>query len=262
MPGFKVELRGVSKMFEGNRPVVALDSIDLGVRTGEFVCLLGPSGCGKSTLLNLVAGLDQPTTGRVLIDDRPVQGPGTDRVMIFQSAALFPWLNVVQNVAFGLKMAGMAREERTERAMALLKTVKLDAFARSWVHELSGGMKQRVALAAALALDPEILLMDEPFAALDAQTRDQLHEELEAIWEQTGKTVVFVTHNVREAVRLGTRVLLMTARQGRIKREYPVDLPRHRHLEDVDLVKIASVIRDDLRAEVILQDRMAGGTHV
>ena len=259
----KVVLENVSRVFMGQSgPLPALTGMNLEIAAGEFLCLVGPSGCGKSTLLNLIAGLEKPDSGTVRVNGVPVAGPGPDRVVMFQEAALFPWLNVVQNVAFGLKMAGMAREERTERAMALLKTVKLDAFARSWVHELSGGMKQRVALAAALALDPEILLMDEPFAALDAQTRDQLHEELEAIWEQTGKTVVFVTHNVREAVRLGTRVLLMTARQGRIKREYPVDLPRHRHLEDVDLVKIASVIRDDLRAEVILQDRMAGGTHV
>ena len=259
----KVVLENVSRVFMGQSgPLPALTGMNLEIAAGEFLCLVGPSGCGKSTLLNLIAGLEKSDSGTVRVNGVPVAGPGPDRVVMFQEAALFPWLNVVQNVAFGLKMAGMAREERTERAMALLKTVKLDAFARSWVHELSGGMKQRVALAAALALDPEILLMDEPFAALDAQTRDQLHEELEAIWEQTGKTVVFVTHNVREAVRLGTRVLLMTARQGRIKREYPVDLPRHRHLEDVDLVKIASVIRDDLRAEVILQDRMAGGTHV
>ena len=259
----KVVLENVSRVFMAQSgPLPALTGMNLEIVAGEFLCLVGPSGCGKSTLLNLIAGLEKPDSGTVRVNGMPVAGPGPDRVVMFQEAALFPWLNVVQNVAFGLKMAGMAREERTERAMALLKTVKLDAFARSWVHELSGGMKQRVALAAALALDPEILLMDEPFAALDAQTRDQLHEELEAIWEQTGKTVVFVTHNVREAVRLGTRVLLMTARQGRIKREYPVDLPRHRHLEDVDLVKIASVIRDDLRAEVLRQDGMAGGAHV
>jgi NitT/TauT family transport system ATP-binding protein len=146
-------------------------------------------------------------------------------------------------------MAGMPKAERYERARSLLQVVNLLPFADNFVHELSGGMKQRVALAGALALDPGILLMDEPFAALDAQTRDQLHEEIEMIWEQTGKTVIFVTHNVREAVRLGTRVLLLTAKQGRIKREYPVDLPRHRHLEDIELVKIASVIRDDLRED-------------
>ena len=213
-------------------------------------------------MLNLIAGLEKPDRGSITVDGAPVLKPGPDRVVMFQEAALFPWLNVIQNVSFGLKMAGVPKAERQERAMALLKMVKLVPFARSWVHELSGGMKQRVALAGSLALDPGILLMDEPFAALDAQTRDQLHEEIEQIWEETGKTVVFVTHNVREAVRLGTRVILMTARQGRIKREYPVNLPRHRHLEDVDLVKIASVIRDDLRQEVIEAHQGEGAERV
>jgi NitT/TauT family transport system ATP-binding protein len=175
-------------------------------------------------------------------------------MVIFQEAALFPWLNVIQNVAFGLKMKGMCKKERRAQAADLLEMVKLSDFSRSWVHELSGGMKQRVALAAALAHEPGILLMDEPFAALDAQMRDQLHVELEMIWQKTGKTILFVTHNVREAVRLGTRVLLMTSRNGRISSEYTIDLPRHRQLEDLELVKIASVIRDDLRREVILSD--------
>jgi len=231
-------------------PLQVLNSVSLSIAEGEFLCILGASGCGKSTLLNLIAGLELPDSGAVLVNGKAVRHPGPDRVVMFQEAALFPWLNTVQNVSFGLKMAGVPARERHERAMELLGMVNLSGFARSWIHELSGGMRQRVALAASLALDPDILLMDEPFAALDAQTRDQLHVEIESIWEQTGKTIIFVTHNVREAVRLGTRVLLMSPRQGSISREYPIDLPRHRHLEDVDLVRIASILRDDLKAEV------------
>lgn len=247
----KVLLDNVTKVFLAETgPLQVLNNISLSIAAGEFLCVLGASGCGKSTLLNLIAGLEMPDHGAVLVNGKPVRGPGPDRVVMFQEAALFPWLNTVQNVAFGLKMAGVPYKERHERAMELLKLVKLTGFAKSWIHELSGGMRQRVALAAALALNPEILLMDEPFAALDAQTRDQLHVEIETIWEETGKTIVFVTHNVREAVRLGTRVLLMSPRKGCVSREYPIDLPRHRHLEDVDLVRIASVLRDDLRAEV------------
>lgn len=248
----RVEMDNVSKVFlSQSGPIQALSDFSLTIEKGEFLCIVGSSGCGKSTLLNLVAGLEKPDKGTVRIDGNPVKGPGPDRVVMFQEAALFPWLNVIQNVSFGLKMAGIPKAERYERARSLLQMVNLLPNAANWIHELSGGMKQRVALAGALALDPGILLMDEPFAALDAQTRDQLHEEIEMIWEQTGKTIVFVTHNVREAVRLGTRVLLITAKQGSIKREYPIDLPRHRHLEDVELVKIASVIRDDLRREVL-----------
>lgn len=246
-----VILEGVSKIFHPRtEPVPVLSDLSFSVRKGEFLCIVGASGCGKSTLLNIIAGLEKPGRGRVLVNGVPVAGPGADRVLMFQEPALFPWLNVIQNVAFGLKMAGIGRTERYDRARKLLETVKLSSSAHLWIHELSGGMRQRVALAGALALDPDILLMDEPFASLDAQTRDQLHEELETIWERTGKTIIFVTHNVREAVRLGTRVLLLTARGGNICREYPVNLTRHRHLEDVDLVKIASVIRDDLKEEV------------
>jgi NitT/TauT family transport system ATP-binding protein len=250
-----VKLTEVSKVFNSQSgPIRALTDFSVDVEEGEFLCIVGPSGCGKSTLLNIIAGLETPDSGTVLVNAKLVDGPGSDRMVIFQEAALFPWLNVIQNVSFGLKMAGMGKKERRERAVALLDMVKLSGFSRSWIHELSGGMKQRVALAAALAHDPGILLMDEPFAALDAQMRDQLHVELEMIWQKTGKTILFVTHNVREAVRLGTRVLLMTARDGRIRHEYPIDLPRHRQLEDLDLVKIASVIRDDLRQEVMQND--------
>lgn len=248
----KIDLLNVNKIYFGKTGIIhALNNVNLTIEDGEFLCIVGPSGCGKSTFLNVIAGLASVDEGQVLVDDMPVKGPGTDRVLMFQEPALFPWLNVIQNVAFGLRMAGLLKEESYERARALLRIVKLTKFEKSWIHELSGGMKQRVALARALALDPNVLLMDEPFAALDAQTRDMLHEELELLWLETGKTIIFVTHNVREAVRLGNRVILMTARSGKIKKEYKIELPRPRHIEDTELIEIARIIRDDLKVEVM-----------
>lgn len=247
----KLELHKVGKTFKTSRgETCALEDIDLAVQPGEFVCLLGPSGCGKSTLLNLIAGLDSPDRGTVVVDGQLVQGPGRDRVVIFQEAALFPWLNVHDNVAFGLQLMRMTPQERKRRVDHYLQLVHLTAFARSYVHELSGGMKQRVALARALVLEPDVLLMDEPFAALDAQTRDMLHEELQGIWAQIGTTILFVTHNVREALVLGDRVVLMTSRPGRIKREFDFDLPRPRHIEDQAVVEASRVVLADLRTEV------------
>jgi NitT/TauT family transport system ATP-binding protein len=248
-----VELHNVSRHFDTDSGVVrAVTALDLTVNEGEFLCVVGPSGCGKSTLLNLIAGFERPDVGKVLVDGCEVVTPGPERFVIFQEPALFPWLNVRQNIAFGLKIAGLLQSEQERRVNELLQLVQLSRFADAWIHELSGGMKQRVALARALALDPAILLMDEPFAALDAQTRDLLHEELERIWQRTGKTIIFVTHNVREAVRLGTRVILMSPHGEGIRREYPVDLPRGRFLEDVSVVRIAAVIRDDLRREAMI----------
>jgi NitT/TauT family transport system ATP-binding protein len=248
----KLELHCISKKFTSRRGEVrALEDITLSVAPGEFVCLLGPSGCGKSTLLNIVAGLEWPDTGDVLMDGRPVEGPGSTRVLIFQEPALFPWLNVRDNVAFGLTVAGVPRADRLATVAHYLRLVHLSRFERAFVHELSGGMKQRVALARALALDPEVLLMDEPFGALDAQTRDSLHGELQEIWAQTGKTVLFVTHNVREALVLGDRVVLLSARPGRIKREFSFGLPRPRQIEDHAIVDAAREVLADLRAEVL-----------
>jgi len=245
----KVELRHVGKTFFGRHgATIALESIDLQVRAGEFVCLLGPSGCGKSTLLNLVAGLDHPTSGDVHTDGKPVAGPGTDRVMIFQNAALFPWLNVLENVAFGHRMAGVPKAERDATARRFLQLVHLAEFDRAFVHELSGGMQQRVALARALALNPDVLLMDEPFGALDAQTRDMLHDELQTIWSETGKTVLFVTHNVREAIVLGDRVLVLSPRPGRVRREFRIDLPRPRQIENYAVVDLSRAILSVLKA--------------
>lgn len=248
----KVDLKNVSRVYlSQSGPVYGLSGFNLTIKDGEFICVVGPSGCGKSTLLNIVAGFEPPDMGEVLINNEKICGPSTQRFVMFQDHGLFPWLNVTQNITFGLRMTGVSQKECEERAATLLKTVNLTRFATSWIHELSGGMKQRVALARALAMDPEILLMDEPFAALDAQTRDMLHEEVELVWQQTKKTIMFVTHNVREAVRLGTRVILMSAKGGTILKEYPVNLPRNRFLEDVEVVHIASQIRDDLRQEVL-----------
>ena len=248
----KLELCSVTKTFQSKRgDTRALQDINIQVSPGEFVCLLGPSGCGKSTLLNLIAGLEKPDAGQVLMDGQPVAGPGRDRGVIFQEAALFPWLNVQDNIAFGLTAAGAPQAERKDKAMQYLRLVRLGSFRKAFVHELSGGMKQRVALARALALEPEVLLMDEPFAALDAQTRDSLHGELQEIWAQTGKTILFVTHNVREAFVLGDRVLLMSARPGHIKREFRCKLPRPRQIEDHALVDAAREVLADLKAEVM-----------
>lgn len=247
----KLNIQKVSKSFTSKQGCVqALKDVSFEVSSGEFLCLLGPSGCGKSTLLNLIAGLDKVNGGMICADDVRIAGTGTDRVMMFQDPTLFPWLNVVDNVAFGLSMSGMGSRERREIAEHYLQMVHLSHFRHAAVHELSGGMKQRVALARALALDPAVLLMDEPFAALDAQTRDLLHLELQEIWANTHKTIVFVTHNVREAIRLGDRVLLMSARPGSVKCEFPIGLPRPRELEDHGLVDLARVIVGELRIEV------------
>lgn len=246
-----LELQGVSKLFRRRgHSVAALDKIDLRVAAGEFVCLLGPSGCGKSTILNMLAGLEMPSTGSVYAGGSMVHGPEPSRVLIFQEAALFPWLTVQSNVEFGLRMKGLSSQRCAEVATRLLHMVRLETFSRSRVHELSGGMKQRVALARALAVDPAVLLLDEPFAALDAITRDRLHDELQELWLKTGKTIVFVTHNVREAVVLGDRVLVMSARPGRLVAEYRVDLPRPRHIEDSGSMPLVCRILADLDMKV------------
>jgi NitT/TauT family transport system ATP-binding protein len=248
----KLALRGVCLSYatNSNNRLIALKNINLQVQPGEFLCIVGPSGCGKSTLLHLIAGLHQQSSGDVLVDDTPVQGPGTDRILIFQELGLFPWLTVAQNVEFGMRMKGITKSQREAKIRDYLRLVHLHQFKDSYIHQLSGGMRQRVALARALATEPDVLLMDEPFAALDAQTRDLLHDELERIWAETRRTIVFVTHNVREAVRLGDRVVLLTFRPGQVKREYKVDLPRPRHLEDVHVAGSAREILNDLREEI------------
>jgi len=221
-----IELRGVSKTFgRGADALLALDGIDLDVAPGEFLTLVGPSGCGKSTLLDLVAGLAEPSAGEIRVDGRPVTGPGLDRGVVFQQYALFPWRTALANVAFGLETKGVPRRERLDRARAVLDLVGLAPFADRYPHQLSGGMKQRVAIARSLAYEPEVLLMDEPYAALDAQTREALQEQLLDIWRRTGTTVVFITHGIEEAIYLGQRVAVMTSRPGRIKQLVRIELP-------------------------------------
>jgi NitT/TauT family transport system ATP-binding protein len=245
----KLALEHVKKTFRTSQgDVDALEDVSLSIAEGEFVCLVGPSGCGKSTVLNLIAGLETPDEGRVLADGQPVTGPGRDRMVMFQESALFPWLDVTGNVLFGLKLKpNLTREARREVARYYLHMVGLEAFARSNVHELSGGMKQRVALARALAPNPRVLLMDEPFASLDAMTREQLYADVQKIWSERKKTIVFVTHNVREAVTLGDRVVLMSPHPGRVQQEFVIDLPRPRDPYGVPLAQRASAITEALR---------------
>jgi NitT/TauT family transport system ATP-binding protein len=250
--GHKLEITGVRKVFQpedGREPVVALERLDLAVEDGEFVCLLGPSGCGKSTLLNIVAGFVRPTEGRVSLDGTEVTGPGRDRGVVFQDHALFPWFRVGQNVEFGLKMAGLPRDERGRIADRYLDLVGLRPFRAAFPKELSGGMKQRVAIARALASDPKILLMDEPFGALDAQTRRLMQDELSKIWAATGKTILFVTHAIEESLLLADRVAIMSPRPGRIKAVRAVPLSRPRSDVAPDFVALKAGIQELLQEE-------------
>jgi len=245
----KLSVTRVSKIFTTKRQIIrALDGVSLEIGEGEFVCLVGPSGCGKSTLLNIIAGLDSADEGDVLADGRPVTGPGRERMMMFQEHALFPWLDALDNVMFSLRLKpGLTTQERREVAKYYLHLVGLENFLHANIHELSGGMKQRVALARALAPNPKVLLMDEPFAALDALTREQLYGDIQRIWEQRKKTIVFVTHNVREAVCLGDRVVLFSPHPGRIRQEFRIDLPRSRDIGSVALAEKAGEITNALK---------------
>ncbi|MGO4496183.1 ABC transporter ATP-binding protein [Paenibacillus sp. 2RAB27] len=247
-----IEIKGVSKTFVQRigGSYKALDDITLTIKKGEFVSLLGPSGCGKSTVLNLVAGFDTQSEGTIQVNGKKVTGAGADRVVVFQEHGLFPWLTVLDNVAFGLRQKGIPKEERHEMAMEQIKSVHLSRFADRYPHELSGGMKQRAAIARALAMDPEILLMDEPFAALDEQTRLILHKELEEIWMRTRKTILFITHNIREAVILSDRVLVMSTRPGTIKKEFTVKAARPRDSADSVLHHMEALIMDALADEL------------
>jgi NitT/TauT family transport system ATP-binding protein len=234
MSGPKLVVRGVTKSFEANRGqgVLALESIDLEVPENQFATIVGPSGCGKSTLLSMIGGLDEPSTGTILVDGQPVAGPGRDRGMVFQSYTLFPWLTVRQNVEFALRPeAGLSKKDRRQITEEHLRMVGLEGFFDSYPRQLSGGMQQRVAIARALSYRPKILLMDEPFGALDAQTRSTMQELLTHVWETHKITVLFVTHDVDEAVFISDRVLVMTARPGRFKDDVNVELPRPRDFE-------------------------------
>ncbi|WJH35811.1 ABC transporter ATP-binding protein [Paenibacillus sp. CC-CFT747] len=240
MAGFAV--RGVSKIYEGPEPTVTLQDIHLTIEPGEFVCLLGPSGCGKSTLLELLAGLQAPTGGEVLLDGTRLQGPSRKLGVVFQDPSLFPWRTIEQNVGLGLELAGVGKAERKERVQAFLEMVGLQGFGGKYPHQLSGGMKQRAGIARALVGSPEILLMDEPFGAVDHLTRLQLQSDLLRIWQEAKKTVVFVTHDVSEAVFLADRIVLLSPRPGRIQRIFPITLPRPRRLDDLNLLKFQNDI--------------------
>jgi NitT/TauT family transport system ATP-binding protein len=251
-PPAKVAVHGVSKWFRTERTLVhALDNVSLQVEVGEFVCLIGPSGCGKSTLLDIIAGLTKPDAGTVLADDQLVEGPGRHRLVMFQDSALFPWLNVIGNVMFGLtRKPELSNAERQEIADYHLQLVGLEKFRNAYVHELSGGMKQRVALARSLAPDPRVLLMDEPLAALDAMTRDQLYGDIQRIWQARKKTIILVTHNVREAVTFGNRVVLMSPPPGSIRQTFEIPLPHPRDPNDPRLAAFAQNITAVLKSEV------------
>jgi NitT/TauT family transport system ATP-binding protein len=248
----KLSAREVAKTFRNARgeEVNALYDVTMDVAPGEFVCLIGPSGSGKSTLLNIFAGLEKPTRGQALMDGRPVRGPGPDRAVLFQDPALFPWLSVRGNIELALKLIGVPKDQREDRAMHWLRKVHLGNFADTQPHELSGGMRQRAALARALSCQPEVLLADEPFAALDAQTREILQGELQRVWTETRNTFVFVTHNVREAVFLADRVILMSAPPGTLMAEHRIEAPRPRQFEDVLLSKVVVDIHEHLLKEV------------
>jgi NitT/TauT family transport system ATP-binding protein len=255
----KIEVKDVTKRFVESRTsasVTAIEDINFSIDEGQFVCLVGPSGSGKSTMLNILAGLETPSSGTVILNGNRIIGTGPDRIMVFQENALFPWLKVIENVEFGLKMAGVDKPKRYEIAIRYLDMMQLTKFAQSYIYQLSGGMKQRVAIARALVMDPEVLLMDEPFAALDSQTRDLLLVELQLIWAKTRKTIVFVTHNILESVCLGDKVLVFTSRPGHIKKEIDVKYRRPRLSEDSDLQPYYRTILNEIKSEIIAAKKL------
>lgn len=251
----KLEAHNISKHFTSVQDgqatqVAAIKDVSLSIDDGQFICLVGPSGCGKTTFLNILAGLDKPTEGQIVLDGRPVTETGPDRIMVFQENALFPWLKVIDNVEFGLMVKGVEKKKRNEIAMHYLEMMQLTKFADAYTYQLSGGMKQRVAIARALAIDPEVLLMDEPFAALDSQTRDLLLVELQLIWARTKKTIVFITHNIMESVCLGDKVVVFTRRPGTVKKEITVDHRRPRLPEDEELRPYHRQVLEEIKSEV------------
>ncbi|MGE0314256.1 MAG: ABC transporter ATP-binding protein [Lautropia sp.] len=260
----KIQARGLGKRYvaeRSGRTVQALDAVDLDIEAGEFLCIVGPSGCGKSTFLQMVAGLEAASEGELLLDGRPVDGPGADRGVVFQSYALFPWRTVIGNIAFGLEVKGLAAADRRAIALRCAHMVGLKGFEDAYPSELSGGMKQRVGIARALANDPQVLLMDEPFAALDAQTREMLQAEVLSIWRESARTVLFVTHSVQEAVYLGSRIAVMSARPGRIKTIIDVALPYPRDVTSAEFGALMRPVYAVLRDEVLkaARDAAEGG---
>ena len=246
-------IHGVTKRFAvGDDEIEALAPVDLAIPKGEFVCMIGASGCGKSTLLRIIAGFEEPTTGEVAIDGKPVTGPGSDRGMVFQDYALFPWMTVRQNISFGPRQRHLAREEIDKTTDEFVRMVGLERFADRYPNQLSGGMKQRVAIARVLANNANILLMDEPFGALDALTREQLQNELLQIWKRTGVTTIFVTHSVEEAVLLADRVLVMSAGPGRIDSDFRIDLPRPRDVSSPEFNALRRDVARRLTSHLVL----------
>ena len=248
----KIKIIGVSKEFvTSTHRVLALDNISFDVNEKEFCVIVGPSGCGKSTLLYMIAGFEKPTKGKILLDGSPIIGPGPDRGLVFQEAVLYPWRTVLENVMFGLEIAGVDKEECKRRALKYIELVGLKGFENVYPHTLSGGMKQRVSIAMSLAYDPEVLLMDEPFGALDAQTRKIMQQELTRIWSEAKKTVIFVTHSVLEAIYLADKIVVMTARPGKVKKIFHVNLPRPRDYKDDAFLRIRRKILNLLEIEVL-----------
>jgi NitT/TauT family transport system ATP-binding protein len=245
----RLELRRVTKRFDGSTHA-AVQDIHITCDPGEFVVVVGPSGCGKSTLLNLAAGIVQPDEGEVLIDGRPVTAPGPDRTMVFQEHGLFPWLTAAENIGFGLKMSGVPEAERRARVRDALRLIHLPHSGDRLVHQLSGGMRQRIAIARAIVMNPAVLLMDEPFAALDAQTRTLLHEQVQELWLETRKTILFVTHSVGEAVRLADRIIVLHLNPGRIRREFSVQLPHPRDFDSPEVADLVRQVRKEIEEEV------------
>lgn len=248
-----IVIKDIRKVYRKDETeVVAIDDIDFTIKKGELISIVGPSGCGKTTILRIIAGLLEPTSGEITIDGRPCSEPGADRGMIFQDFALFPWRTVRSNVEFGMEIAGIPKEERRERAMKYLKLVGLENFADSRIHELSGGMKQRVAIARSLVNHPDVVLMDEPFGALDAQTRNIMQKQLTHILEKTEQTIIFITHSVDEAVFLSDRIVVLTKRPSRIKDVVDIELPRPRDRSSPEFVDIRKMILDELENENVM----------
>lgn len=243
----------ISKRYDTG--LLALDNIKIEIGDHEFVCILGPSGCGKSTLLNIIAGLDQPSDGMIIVNGNQISGPSNNRVMMFQGPSLFPWLTVFENIKFGLKLKNLPKSEQDDIATEFLRLIKLEKFKDYNVHQLSGGMQQRVTLARALVLESPYILMDEPFSALDKQTINILREELESLWRQLKNTIIYVTHSVEEAIFFADRVIMLSANPGRIKRVFDIKLSRPRKIDDEEMVELRSMILKELRYEVELSEK-------
>lgn len=254
-----IKIESIGKRYDTG--LLALDNINLKIGDHEFVCILGPSGCGKSTLLNIIAGLDKPSDGMVIVNGDPVNGPSNDRVMMFQGPSLFPWLTVFENIKFGLKIKQLSKSEQDDIANKFLKLIKLEEFKNYNVHQLSGGMQQRVTLARALAVESPYILMDEPFSSLDKQTINILREELELLWRQLKNTIIYVTHSVEEAIFFSDRIVMLSANPGRIKKIFEVKLLRPRKVDDDEVVHLRSMILKELRHEVELSEEKEKAAH-